>query len=114
MELAVGSYQFVGGTEPCLLKSPSQEQPRVCLAIPTICATLVFLTFAQAAAAQTAEPLHWGVDPQGVVTAAARLDNTLYVGGNFFRIYQTTGGGALVDQVSGAILGTTPAVAGSI
>ncbi len=81
----------------------------------TAATLLVAVLTCARASAQAPDSSLWNVGPFGVnVLAVARLERTLYIGGNFRSVGPSTGSGVPVDQIQGLALGHYPRVAGGV
>jgi len=81
-----------------------------CVVAPAV--PFALLMWVASASAQVIVPDVWGTD--GNVTSLARVDNTLYLAGNFGLIGPSSGGGVPLDRRSGAPLRPFPRVAGVV
>lgn len=109
-----GSYSVVGAYTPP--KAVAAREHRTILSVlkllgPT---ALLLASAACAALAQNVDQRLWGVAPYASISTTAVSGNTLYVGGNFDSAAPVVGGGAVTDSRTGALLPSSPRIAGSV
>ncbi|MBI5710259.1 MAG: PQQ-binding-like beta-propeller repeat protein [Candidatus Eisenbacteria bacterium] len=78
------------------------------------CSTAVLILLARVAPAQIPDTTLWVTGPGTTVLAVVRLENTLYIGGNFRTVGPSTGAGVPVDLISGAVRAPYSRVAGGV
>lgn len=86
------------------------------VAVAALLSALLSAVFTSAPAlAQVPDSSLWNVGPFGVtVLAVSRLENTLFIGGNFRSVGPSTGAGVPVDLTRGVVRGRYPRVAGGV